>query len=217
MGSLSSAEPLTSPSLLIRIRDSQDHEAWRSFSRLYGALIFNFCRSRGLQDQDAAEVMQETLLQIAKSIQTFEYQRERGRFRGWVGNIVRCKLVEFYRSQKRRPNFQAAPLDEISASIDGSWNDVWLEHVVHAALSRVEARLAEPTWQAFRLVWLEHNDPTDVAMKLNRDVAWVYLAKSRGLSLLREEVSFLADEPIQQIESRSGRRHALSHNTPAAD
>ncbi len=217
MGSLSRAEPTTRPSLLIRLRDSQDHEAWRSFNRLYGPLIFNFCRSRGLQEQDAAEVMQETLLQISKSIDSFEYERERGKFRGWVGSVVRSKLVEFYRRQKRLPIQQDAAIDNLSASTEGSWNDVWLVHLVHAALAKVQQRLASLTWNAFRAVWLDDTDPQTVARELGRDIAWVYLAKSRGLNLLREEVSFLADEPLQSFDSVPDPRHAVSdHARPTS-
>jgi RNA polymerase sigma-70 factor (ECF subfamily) len=212
MGSHSRAEPTTRPSLLIRLRDRQDQEAWRSFNRLYGPLIFDFCRVRGLQEQDAAEVMQETLLQISKSIETFEYQSERGRFRGWVGTIVRSKLVEFHRKRQRMPKLQETPLEKISATSDGTWNDVWLEHVVQAALAKVRSRLASQTWNAFRMVWLDHRDPNVVAQELGRDIAWVYLAKSRGLNLLREEVTFLADEPLQSIESVPEKKHAVRNH-----
>ena len=84
MGSLSRTEPTTRPSLLIRLRDSQDHDAWRSFNHLYGPLIFDYCRNRGLQEQDAAEVMQETLLQISKSIKNVRIP-ERPRSISWLG------------------------------------------------------------------------------------------------------------------------------------
>ena len=209
MASSTEGGPTTRPSLLIRLRNCQDHEAWRSFSRLYGPLIFNFCRSRGLQEQDAAEVMQESLLQIAKSIQDFQYRPEQGRFRGWVGSIVRSKLIEFYRKRHRQPKLQEATLDDLSSSTDGGWNDIWLEHLVGAALARVEARLAHPTWTAFRRLWLEHAEPAEVAAELGRDVAWVYLAKSRGLRLLREEVTFLADEPFDPAETRASHHHDM--------
>ncbi len=207
-----SPEPTTRPSLLIRLRDHQDHEAWRSFNHLYVPLIFDFCRARGLQEQDAAEVTQETLLQITKSIETFDYQSERGRFRGWVGTIVRSKLVEFHRKRKRMPKLQDTPLEEVSATTEGAWNDVWLEHIVQAALIKVRGRLASQTWAAFQMVWLDHRDPKSVASELGRDVAWVYLAKSRGLSLLREEVTFLADEPLQSIESVPEKKHAVPNH-----
>ena len=212
MGTQSRAEPTTRPSLLIRLRDRQDQDAWRSFNRLYGPLIFEFCRGRGLQEQDAAEVMQETLLQISKSIETFEYQRERGRFRGWVGTIVRSKLVEFHRKQRRMPKLADTPLENLSATAEGGWDDVWLEHVVQAALAKVRRRLAAQTWNAFRLVWIDHRDPKLVAEQIGRDVAWVYLAKSRGLNLLREEVTFLANEPLQSLESVPENNHAVPNH-----
>jgi len=216
MGSHSRAEPITRPSLLIRLRDRADNDAWRSFNRLYGPLIFDFCRCRGLQESDAAEVMQETLLQITKSIQTFQYDPQRGRFRGWIGSIVHCKLIEFHRKQQRLPQLQETPLDNIAVATDGTWNEVWLEHVVQAALTRVQHRLASDTWIAFNALWMNHRDPTEVARELGRDVAWVYVAKSRGLNLLREEVSFLADEPLQPVESLPEIHHAVPNHAGAA-
>lgn len=210
------AGPSTRPSLLIRLRDCQDHEAWCSFSRLYGPLIFRFCRGRGLREQDAAEVMQEALLQIARSIQTFDYQPQRGRFRGWVGSIVRSKIVEFRRKQHRQPKVVDVTVEQITTA-DSTWDDVWLEHIVQAALARVQQRLAIATWTAFRMVWLDHVDVDLVAAELERDVAWVYLAKSRGLKLLREEVSLLADEPFDTQQNLPRHHHALPNHAAATD
>jgi RNA polymerase sigma factor (sigma-70 family) len=218
MASSTQPGPTTHPSLLIRLRDSQDDDAWRSFSHLYGPLIFSFLRRRSLQDQDAAEVMQESLLQISKSIQNFSYQPERGRFRAWVNCVVRSKLCEFYRKQQRQPRLQPLTLESVSASAcEGVWNDVWMEHVVSAALARVQQRLQGPTWTAFRRVWLEFANPADVAGELDRDIAWIYLAKSRGLRMLREEVNYLADEPYDSHPIQEGDRNGMPIHVAAAE
>jgi RNA polymerase sigma-70 factor (ECF subfamily) len=62
----------TRPSLLLRIRDSADTEAWRQFADLYARVVYGYCRRRGLQDADAADVTQEVLAQVARSIRSFE-------------------------------------------------------------------------------------------------------------------------------------------------
>ena len=91
----------TRPSLLLRIRDSADAEAWRQFADLYARVIYGYWRRRGLQDADAADVTQEVLAQVARSIRTFEYRPERGRFRGWLRAVTQSKIERFRRKMNR--------------------------------------------------------------------------------------------------------------------
>jgi RNA polymerase sigma-70 factor (ECF subfamily) len=74
----------TRPSLLMRIRDGQDAEAWALFVDLYAPVVFQHCRRRQLQDADAADLTQEVLIEVADAIRNFVYQSERGRFRDWL-------------------------------------------------------------------------------------------------------------------------------------
>src|SRR6266852_2792530 len=90
---------LTRPSLLRRIRNPADTEAWQAFVDVYGPLIYRHGRSKGLQDADAAEVTQEVLLQVCRSIQQFEYSPERGRFRDWLGTVTQNKIRRFFHKE----------------------------------------------------------------------------------------------------------------------
>lgn len=47
--------PDTRHSLLFRLRDTTDREAWRQFVEVYSPVIYHYARRRGLQDADAAE------------------------------------------------------------------------------------------------------------------------------------------------------------------
>src|SRR5688500_7177705 len=91
----------TRASLLLRLRDPQDGDAWRLFADTYAPLVYRHCRRQGLQEADAADVAQEVLTQVARSIGTFEYRPERGRFRDWLGAVVRSKLARFRQRQTR--------------------------------------------------------------------------------------------------------------------
>ncbi len=93
----------TRPSLLLRMRDGQDADAWRTFVELYAAMVFRQCRRKGLQDADATDVTQEVLIEIARAIRKFEYQPERGRFRDWLWTITNRKLAQFFERQNREP------------------------------------------------------------------------------------------------------------------
>ena len=91
----------TRPSLLLRLRDAADAASWQTFAETYAPLIYRHCRRHGLQDADAADVTQEVLDQVVRSIRTFEYRPERGRFRDWLGTVTRHKLARFHRRQGR--------------------------------------------------------------------------------------------------------------------
>src|SRR6478609_2427932 len=79
--------PLTRTSLVLQLRDVGNHAAWQEFSRLYGPVIYGFARKRGLQDADAADMMQDVLRSVSGAIGTLDYDRKRGSFRGWLFTI----------------------------------------------------------------------------------------------------------------------------------
>ena len=85
----------TSASLLLRVRDPAKREAWGTFELLYGPLIRRSCRRRGLQEADAADVSQEVMTRVAKSIRGFDYVPERGKFRTWFGTITTNEVRSF--------------------------------------------------------------------------------------------------------------------------
>src|SRR5882762_6857982 len=91
----------TRPSLLLRIKDAQDDDAWTTFVEVYAPLVYRYCRRNGLQDSDSADVAQEVLAQVARSIRQFEYDPGRGRFRDWLGAVIHSKLMNHFRSDRR--------------------------------------------------------------------------------------------------------------------
>src|SRR5437763_1051653 len=93
--------PVTRPSLLVRIRDSRDREAWSQFVDVYAPLVYGFARKRGLQDADAADLSQDVLRAVAGAAARFEYDPERGSFRGWLLTVVRNKLRNFLAARAR--------------------------------------------------------------------------------------------------------------------
>ena len=93
--------PATRPSLLLRLRDLQDQQAWAQFVDVYAPLIYGYARKRGLQDADAADLTQACLRQVALGVGSLEYDPRRGTFRGWLFTIVRNRLRDFLRQHPR--------------------------------------------------------------------------------------------------------------------
>lgn len=83
--------PATRVTLLDRIHDSQDQEAWTEFVGLYGPLVFIFARRRLPQDEDAADVVQEVLSAVLQGT----YRRTTVRFQKWLVTVLLNKIRDF--------------------------------------------------------------------------------------------------------------------------
>jgi RNA polymerase sigma-70 factor (ECF subfamily) len=167
--------------------------------------VYRFCVRQGLQDADAADVTQEVLDQVARSMPTLEYQPERGRFRDWLGTVTRHKLARFHHRKNRAE--AAVGGDEAeqilkqmpAPAADADWTANFHARVLHVALERIRPNFEPATWQAFERVWLENRPAPETARELNLPVATVYVAKSRVLKHLREEILALADDLPQFV------------------
>src|SRR5881275_2606711 len=93
--------PTTRASLLVRLRDGQDVQAWREFVKLYAPVVYGFARKRGLQDADASDLMQEVLRSVAGAVGRLDYDPGRGTFRGWLFTVTRNKLYSYLNGRRR--------------------------------------------------------------------------------------------------------------------
>ena len=95
--------PLTRASLLVQIRDGANAGAWQEFMQLYGPVVYGFARKRGLQDADAADLMQDVMRSVSDAIGRLDYDRSQGTFRGWLFTITRNKVFNFLAAHRIRP------------------------------------------------------------------------------------------------------------------
>lgn len=180
----------TPPSLLLRLRNHRDEQAWATFCEVYSPLVYNFCRLKRLQPSDAADVTQEVLLRISKAIASFEYNRNQGLFRDWVARIVSNEVQRHF--SKKQLKHLAEDWD--SEGTSDLWNEHFHQHIFSTAMSRCKPSFSEETWQLFDLSWLQQMPAKEVAAQLQVDIAKVYVARSRVLKQLRFEVAVLADD-----------------------
>jgi RNA polymerase sigma factor (sigma-70 family) len=187
----------THPSLLVRLRDARDAGAWSTFVDVYGPLVFSECRRRGLQHQDAEDVTQRVFERSVKGLREFRYERQRGRFRDWLGTIVRNEVYRFTQQRSRKSATQPGSdyLEEaVTGPADPEWNDAFQERILQVALDRCQPHFEPDTWAAFTAVWSESQPATDVAKQLNMPIDKVYVAKSRVLKRLTTIVEELCEE-----------------------
>ena len=183
----------TSLSLLDRLRGN-DPEAWRRLVALYGPLVLFWGRRGGLNEDDAADLLQDVFRSVTCAIGRFRRDRPGDTFRGWLWSIARNKLRDHFRERDREPvaaggsealaRFTQIPEEEPDSAADSEPS----RGLLRRALDLVRDGFEEPTWQAFWQTTVDGRSPTDVAAALGVGLASVYQAKSRVLRRLREEL-----------------------------
>ena len=197
----------TRASLLFRLRDARNAEAWEQFAAIYSPIIFGFCRNQGLQDADAADVTQEVMRAVARSMEKFEYDRQRGKFRNWLLTVTRSKLSNFFGSRQRQhePRGNTAIQDlldrEPSLAVQSSWDTEYHGRLFHWAAKQLRPTIQESTWQAFWRTTIADEDASKVAAELNLSVGAVYVAKSRVLARLKQKIQEVDEEAEGTLRS----------------
>jgi len=193
--------PLTRASLLVQIRDGANQPAWQEFVQLYGPVVYGFARKRGLQDADAADLMQDVLRSVSSAIGRLDYDRQQGTFRGWLFTITRNKILNFFAARKVRPQgsgdtttnrlLDAQPGD---AGEGGAWELEYQRRLAAMAMDRIKAEFQDKTWQAFWLTAVEGQPAADVSRRISLSPGAIYVAKSRVLARLKDGVETLRQQ-----------------------
>jgi RNA polymerase sigma-70 factor (ECF subfamily) len=189
----------TRPSLLVRIRDQRDRQAWAEFVQIYAPLVYAFAQKKGLQDADAADLTQEVLRAVARAVPRLEYDPRRGSFRGWLFTIVRNELHDWHARQRGRgsgDSDQQWRLEQQPARADDqeTWDHEYERQLLAWAAERIRRDFQETTWQAFWLTAVQGKSGKEVAAILGMSTAAIYLAKRRVMMRLKEQIAQLQAE-----------------------
>jgi RNA polymerase sigma-70 factor (ECF subfamily) len=191
--------PTTRASLLLRLRDRQDHEAWVEFVSIYEPVAYRLLRRHGLQDADAREVMQELFMAVSRSIDRWDPARERGSFRGWLARVIRNLVINWLKHKERRviasvgSDLQSM-LDNLPAesAAESAEFDRELHRVLfQRAAEQVREEVQPATWQAFWETGVVGTSAEAAAKKLGMQVGAIRVAKCRVLARLRAALNEL--------------------------
>jgi len=188
--------PLTRNTLLTRLREADDQEAWREFVEIYEPLIYRSIRSKGLQHADAQELTQEALLAVAEAIGSGDYEHGKGTFRGWLFRIARNMTInfltrarpaqrgvggtDFVRLLREQPDSSGEELRQFDRDHE--------REVFHWAARRIRGEFQESTWRAFWKTGVEGVAIEEAARELGLSVGAIYAARSRVMARLRRVI-----------------------------
>src|ERR1700745_3831699 len=193
----------TRRSLVDRLANWDDQKRGQEFFDTYWKLIYSTARKAGLTDSEAQEVVQETIITVAKNIDKLKYDPAIGSFKGWLLQITRWRIADQFR--KREPgNAKRPPLsddhatatiervpDSRSIDLDAIWETEWKENLFEAAIARVKKQIEPKQFQIFDCYVRKEWPAQKVAAQLGVNIGQVYLARHRVGALLKREIKAL--------------------------
>ena len=189
----------TRTTLLRRLKDWQDESSWQDFFDTYWNLIYSVALKAGLNEGEAQDAVQETMISVAKHMPNFKYDPTVGSFKGWLLQMTRWRILDQIRRRELQPGEQVTPhtylmekvVDPVSKALDVLWDAEWEAHLLDAALSNVKRRLDPQKYQIFDFCVNKEWPAEKVAATFGISVNQVYLAKHRVTELISEEVKRL--------------------------
>jgi RNA polymerase sigma-70 factor (ECF subfamily) len=185
----------TPPSLLDRLRQPGERQAWDRFVELYTPLIYYWARGVGLQAEDAADLVQDVFVLLLRKLPEFSYDRHRS-FRAWLRTVTLNK----WREKRRRPTPPLAGpgeanLDEVPDANRAAdfWEAEYRARLAEHALDIMRTDFQATTWKAFWEYVVGGRPAAEVAAELHITVGAVHAARFRILTRLREELRGLID------------------------
>ena len=194
----------TRQSLLERLRDLGDNAAWQEFFDTYWKLLYCAAVKSGLSDHDAEEVVQETVIGVARKMESFRYQPETCSFKGWLMLITRRRIIDRLRKRQSQPGPFAPPACEEETEHYGNvpeirdedaerafadlWEDEWRKNLVDAATEKVRRRVKPEHYQIFYMHKVKNMPVRTIGKLLGVSSAKIYVVGHRVARMLKKEI-----------------------------
>jgi RNA polymerase sigma factor (sigma-70 family) len=199
----------TRATLLLRLKDWQDQASWQDFFDIYCKLIHRVAVKGGLTKTEAEEVVQETMIAVARNMHDFKYDPANGSFKAWLLNLTRWRIADQFRKRKdfdeiMPPSEETSlgivttpePVDPASENLDAFWEAEWEINLLEAAVAKVKRGLEPEKYQIFDFNVNKGWSSEKVAAAFGIPVEHVYKAKHRVTEQIKQEVERLQKELI---------------------
>jgi RNA polymerase sigma-70 factor (ECF subfamily) len=209
----------TRRSLLSRLKNWDDQEGWKEFFDTYSKLVYRIAAKAGLTDAEAQDVVQETIIVVARKIPDFKYDPALGSFKSWLLLITRRRIEKQIKKRLPFKAEHASPphlsvrtpggpasrttrtgtvegiADPNGLDLEAAWDAEWKKNLWDVALARVKAQVKPKQFQMFDLYVLKEWPVKDVAKALGVSIAHVYVNKHRIRGLLRKALKAVGSKP----------------------
>ena len=185
--------PETRASLILRLQDAADVAAWDCFESIYGPVVLRVAARQGLQAVDAENVVQEVLLRVAKSVNSWLARSPRGPFRAWLIRIARNEAARLLSRPATRPWRQGGDSSDVqledwvadNCNVASELELEYQRELFLWAAEEVRSSVEEHTWLAFWLTQVEGLTVSDAAERLQVKPGNIYFGRSRVMNRLK--------------------------------
>ena len=195
----------TRATLLQRLKNWQDQSSWQDFFDTYWNLIYGVALKGGLTPVEAEDVVQETMISVAKHMPGFKYDPAIGSFKGWLLKMTRWRITDQLRKRGHHGSADEADLDEqalenntdlAGSELEKIWNAEWEGNLLNAATAKARRRIDPLQYQIFDCYVNKDWQPEKIAKMFSVSVNQVYLAKHRVTDSIKQEVERLKREMV---------------------
>ncbi len=193
-------EPETRPSLVLRLREERDQQAWTEFVELYEPLLLRVMRQRGLQEADARDVTQQVIVAVSQAVDRWQSDGREASFRRWLFAIARKLALKFVQRGSSQQGVAKRGIGgtDMLELLDrwpepehrtvSEFDDEYQQQVLAWATEQVRLEFRPTTWQAFVETSVHGRSISEVAAELKMSTGSVYVARSRIIARLRAKV-----------------------------
>jgi RNA polymerase sigma-70 factor (ECF subfamily) len=185
----------TSRTLLDRLKDRQDSRAWQLWLTVYEPWLRDWLGQHRLQSADIDDLLQNILVVVSQKLPAFVHNGQRGAFRAWLKGILVNEVRSFVRRRQRQSAEAPADwldlLEDNTSELSRQWDTEHDQQLVRRLLAAIQPDFEPQTWEVFRLLVLEDRPTAEVAQRTGMKPNALYVAKSRVLKRLRQELGGL--------------------------
>lgn len=192
----------TSQTLLQRIHDKEDHEAWEEFVMFYKRFIYVTIRNMNVSESDTKDLSQKVLIKVLNNIHKFKHEPGKHAFRNWLYRVTKNTVLNYITQKKSHLNVMVDSeriecdhyLDNISVpEIDYVIENEWKCFLYNYAFEVIKDQFQENVIHTFELIIQGYNSK-DIAQKMNLNQNTVYTYKKRVQTALKKEIDKLTFE-----------------------
>ncbi len=185
--------------LVAGIKNPDDEKRWGEFYDLYQGVILGVARKAGLREDEAQDVLQETMKAVSRNIAEFVADPGHGSFRAWLFRMVRWRIDD--QRRKRLPVGGSSPVsgdatattptvervaDTRAADLVGLCDAEWEKAFLQEGLKRLRLKVTAAHYQIFHLLEIDRMPVAQVARKVGRNAAQIYLVRHRVTNALKQ-------------------------------
>lgn len=189
--------PKTRPSLILKLKDSQNESAWADFAANYEPFLQRLVARQGVPARHVADVSQHVMWAIARSVDAWQDDGREASFRRWMHRVARNVVIKFMTRERRQVGGQGGTdlvelLREVPAIPDREQERRYEQELVLWAAEQVRNDFQDSSWQAFWMTLVEQRDVDDVSGQLSMSRGAIYMARSRIVLRIREHLEKLS-------------------------